>query len=472
MSLSPLAWSLLLGAAAAAANVIGGLVVVSRKHWNELVLKYFIALGAGFMLAATFLRMLPESLAALSPAPLLILGGYFLVHFFEHTIAPHFHFGEEVHDDVMMNPAVGFSALVGLSIHTFFDGVSIASGFLVSVPAGPARSSARSRCTRSPRGSRWRPSRSPRGAGKRGALIASFVLAAATLAGVLGMHRFAAPCPTRCPLSTGVTLYVAASDLIPEVNEERGHRAWRWSCSWASRSSTSPSWDSRAWVFDASAGTLVVCRRAVERFKAMNVAPPRAAGSSLLALPAAAAEKPQINVQEFTLGNGMRWLLFEHHESPTIAAGWLARVGSVNERPGITGISHFFEHMMFKGTHVIGTKDIEADLQDHRGAGEGPRGHARGARAHARAPAPRRDRRPDAAREPDREVPRAGEASSTRSCRSSARTIIKDQLDQIYTRNGGECLNASTSEDWTVYFVRAARRTGSSCGPGWSRTAC
>ena len=59
----------------------------------------------------------------------------------------------------------------------------------------------------------------------------------------------------------------------------------------------------------------------------------------------------------------MRFLLFERHESPTVAAGWVARVGSVNERPGITGISHFFEHMMFKGTETIGTKDIAADLR-------------------------------------------------------------------------------------------------------------
>src|SRR5688572_4053610 len=66
MTLTPLAWSLLLGTAAAAANVLGGVVVISRKHWNELVLKYFIALGAGFMLAATCLRMIPESLE-LSP---------------------------------------------------------------------------------------------------------------------------------------------------------------------------------------------------------------------------------------------------------------------------------------------------------------------------------------------------------------------------------------------------------------------
>ena len=83
----------------------------------------------------------------------------------------------------------------------------------------------------------------------------------------------------------------------------------------------------------------------------------------LFASAASAAEKPQINVEEYTLKNGMKWLLFERHESPTINAGWVARVGSVNERPGMTGISHFFEHMMFKGTHAMGTTNIKADLE-------------------------------------------------------------------------------------------------------------
>src|SRR4030095_9828454 len=83
----------------------------------------------------------------------------------------------------------------------------------------------------------------------------------------------------------------------------------------------------------------------------------------LAALPAGAAQKPQIAVEEWTLPNGMKWLLYEHHDSPTVSAGGVAGVGSANERPGITGISHFFEHMMFKGTRVVGTKDIEADLK-------------------------------------------------------------------------------------------------------------
>jgi zinc and cadmium transporter len=218
---SPLAWSLLLGATAAAANVAGGLFVVSRKHWNDAVLKYFIALGAGFMLAATFLRMLPESLALSRDAPGLIVAGYFLVHFFEHTIAPHFHFGEEIHEELMVNPAVGFSALVGLATHTFFDGVSIASGFLVSVPLGLLIFFAVF-LHKVPEGFTVASIALASGRGKRGAVTASLVLAGATLAGVLGMNRFAAAVAYALPISAGVTLYVAATDLMPEVNEERG----------------------------------------------------------------------------------------------------------------------------------------------------------------------------------------------------------------------------------------------------------
>jgi zinc and cadmium transporter len=220
---SPLALSLAFGATAAAANVVGGLVVVARRHWNEMFLKYFVGLGAGFMLAATFLRMMPASIALSSSAPALILAGYFLVQFFEHTLAPHFHFGEERHDEVMMNPAVGISALVGLSIHTFFDGVSIASGFLVSAPLGLLIFFAVV-LHKIPEGVTVASIALASGRGQRGALISAFVLAGATMAGVLGMNEFTWAVGYALPLSTGVTLYVAASDLIPEVNEERGLR--------------------------------------------------------------------------------------------------------------------------------------------------------------------------------------------------------------------------------------------------------
>ena len=90
----------------------------------------------------------------------------------------------------------------------------------------------------------------------------------------------------------------------------------------------------------------------------------------LFVIPLGAQNVP---VQEFILDNGMRVLLMPRKGDPNIAAGWVAHVGSVNERPGITGISHLFEHMMFKGTQTIGTKDIEANLklidEMDRGAG-------------------------------------------------------------------------------------------------------
>jgi ZIP family zinc transporter/zinc and cadmium transporter len=62
------------------------------------------------------------------------------------------------------------------------------------------------------------------GRGPKGALTASCILAAATLAGVLAMNRFAGAVSYALPVSTGVTLYVAASDLMPEVNQERSIR--------------------------------------------------------------------------------------------------------------------------------------------------------------------------------------------------------------------------------------------------------
>jgi len=84
----------------------------------------------------------------------------------------------------------------------------------------------------------------------------------------------------------------------------------------------------------------------------------------LASLPAEAAmTKAEVPVESFDLDNGMRILLVPLPEKTTVAAGWVARVGSANERPGITGLSHLFEHMMFKGTHVIGTTNYERDLE-------------------------------------------------------------------------------------------------------------
>ncbi len=70
-----------------------------------------------------------------------------------------------------------------------------------------------------------------------------------------------------------------------------------------------------------------------------------------------------IDAKEYKLDNGMQVLMVERHDAPTVMAAIIARVGSANEVPGITGISHLFEHMMFKGTETIGTTDIKSDLE-------------------------------------------------------------------------------------------------------------
>src|SRR5262245_29031690 len=173
----------------------------------------------------------------------------------------------------------------------------------------------------------------------------------------------------------------------------------------------------------------------------------------LATAPAWAAEKPQIAVQEFTLGNGMRWLLFESHESPTINAGWLARVGSVNERPGMTGISHFFEHMMFKGTRTIGTTNIEADLkliEEQERLREQMREEQVVMRERLR-----KGEIDDLAK-PENKSPRYRELEQQFDALvlKQRETIVKDHMDQIYTTNGGEFLNAGTDQDATTYFLR------------------
>src|SRR5262245_27966156 len=85
--------------------------------------------------------------------------------------------------------------------------------------------------------------------------------------------------------------------------------------------------------------------------------------SLVLALWAGSSSAQNIPVIEKKLPNGFTLLLVARHNEPRIAGGWVAKVGSSNERPGITGIAHLFEHMMFKGTPTLGTKDNARDAE-------------------------------------------------------------------------------------------------------------
>ena len=222
--MNPIALSILLGLTAGAANIAGGALLV-RRQWDHRFLKYFMALGAGFMLATSITEMVPASVGLEGGngerAGFLVLLGYLIIHFCEHVVSGHFHFGEETHHDEFVGHHRSNTILLGLAIHAFFDGVAIASGFQVSswlgwivflaiflhkIPEGFTISSVMLAGGRS----------------SVTAFNASVVLAAATILGVLAMVMFRHGVAIGLPLSAGVTIYVAASDIVPEVNREPG----------------------------------------------------------------------------------------------------------------------------------------------------------------------------------------------------------------------------------------------------------
>ena len=173
----------------------------------------------------------------------------------------------------------------------------------------------------------------------------------------------------------------------------------------------------------------------------------------LLSTFAITAQEAKVPVQEVFLDNGMKILMVERHESPTVSAGWVTHVGSVNEEVGATGIAHLFEHMMFKGSPTVGTSDYEqeaaimAQLDELRLEME-------------------------AEYEVMREMKRAGELEGSiylpenqteklaelRAKMQEFQTqqkefIVKDEFDQIYTEAGASGMNAGTSNDFTIYFI-------------------
>jgi ZIP family zinc transporter/zinc and cadmium transporter len=208
-------------AVAAAGDLAGAFVVTATHKQGGTRLRYFVAAGAGFMLAAVFVRMLPEA-AHVEHAFLFVLLGYFGVHLFEHTVAPHFHFGEEVHHEALLRPSAGYLAVLGLGVHTLFDGVAIAAGFMISPSLGVLLFFA-VLVHKLPEGFTVASIMLASGHSRARALGAAGLLGALTILGALATALIAERhVGYALALSAGVTLYVAASDLIPEVNREGG----------------------------------------------------------------------------------------------------------------------------------------------------------------------------------------------------------------------------------------------------------
>ncbi len=184
--------------------------------------------------------------------------------------------------------------------------------------------------------------------------------------------------------------------------------------------------------------------------------PVAAAGCVLLlaGLVAATAPAPaqELKVQETTLGNGMKLLLLPRKDEPSIACGWVAHVGSVNERPGITGISHLFEHMMFKGTPTIGTKDAKKDLEIIE---EQEKLQAAMREEVAKMRAAQRRGELDDLTKPENKTARYKELEKKfdELVKAQRDLLVKEEFERTYAKQGGSGSNAFTTNDLTGYFV-------------------
>lgn len=214
------------GLIAAAGNLLGGWLIARSQQADRKQLKYLLGLGAGFMLAAVMLEMIPNSFqqSGAAATAIWLLTGYLIIQFFEHTIAPHFHFGEETHTEEMHRHGAALTAVAALLIHAFFDGVTIASGLLLNLRLGVLLFLA-VLLHKVPEGFTVASIMMSAGKTGRAALNATLLIAIATFAGIICVLLIERALIVALPLSAGATLYIATSDLIPEINREGGRKA-------------------------------------------------------------------------------------------------------------------------------------------------------------------------------------------------------------------------------------------------------
>ena len=171
-----------------------------------------------------------------------------------------------------------------------------------------------------------------------------------------------------------------------------------------------------------------------------------------VALGGTSAVAQEVPVEEVVLDNGMTILLLPRPGDPNVQAGWVAKVGSVYERPGITGVAHLFEHMMFKGTATIGTVNIEQDLQliAQLDQVKGEIGVEEAVLLEAYRLGQIED--PD---DPAGRTPRHQELLDRFQALFDEQSdlIIKEDFSRIYSGQGASGMNAGTSYDYTIYFV-------------------
>ena len=203
--------------------------MVHFLHGRASVMRLLSGAAAGYLVSVTLVRILPEALhLGGERMALWAVGGFLFVHLMEHGITPHFHYGEESHEHEGTAMS-GLIALLGLSMHSFLDGMSItaamgadaALGVLVFLGV---------LLHRVPEGATISSIFLVRGFGPKGALLAAGTLAITALLGALCQGIFAIPVGPVLAVAAGLALYVACADLLPEAQREKG---WKSSASLA-----------------------------------------------------------------------------------------------------------------------------------------------------------------------------------------------------------------------------------------------
>ncbi|MDI6447590.1 M16 family metallopeptidase [Anaerobaca lacustris] len=143
-------------------------------------------------------------------------------------------------------------------------------------------------------------------------------------------------------------------------------------------------------------------------------------------------------VTEFALDNGLRFIVLRRPEAPVVTCFTHANVGAVDEVTGLTGLAHLFEHMAFKGTRTIGTRDPEAEAEALAKIDEVF--EAIRAERHKGGPA-------------DEQKLAELQSRLAEAQEQAQQYLVHDEFDEILKRAGGVGLNAGTSSDYTVYFV-------------------
>jgi len=205
---------------AALADLFGAWLFLLRKRWEAEPLRLLIGAGAGFLLAVALLEMAPHAAGMIPTAPVWLLGGFLLVHVVEHVVPAHFHYGHETHSG--LQPHVGVTATAGLTIHSLLDGVAIVAALQADSWLGGMVFAAMV-WHRIPSGFTVASVVRAVGGSPGSAMLAAGVLGVAAVLG--GLLWLALPqgrwLGAALSVSAGSLLYVAATDLLPEVNRRR-----------------------------------------------------------------------------------------------------------------------------------------------------------------------------------------------------------------------------------------------------------